>query len=349
MQNSEKTPLRVLLTQHQGRSFSEADVTEVLRQVLPQLAQFHSEGKSHGTISLDTLVQKNGQIAIALPPTTQPVSKARILKDIYDLGAAMIELLAAKAPNLLRNSDGSWNWEDDCAVTDQLVEVINRMVADLPQNRFNSTNEILSALGLLGNSPVNAPPNLPAPQASVKLPKSEPIRHQTSVQSVASPQRKPKFTPWQWVLISAASTLVSFAAWNMLSAPKPILINTPAKANTKSWKTIQLVNTLSEHSDTVNSVAISPDGQTFVSGSSDSQIILWNLVTGKSLDRWYGRLSWGDLDTGKRPHVLYVPRPSDDSSEGAVYSVAISPDGNALVAVSSKQVNVWNFRTGKWL
>ena len=147
MQSSESMPLRVLLTQRQGRGFSEADVREVLRQVLPQLAQLHSEGKSHGTISLDTLVQRDGQIAIALPPITQPVSKARILKDIYDLGAAMIELLAAKAPNLLRNSDGSWNWEDDCVVTDQLAAVINRMVADLPQNRFNSTNEILSVLG----------------------------------------------------------------------------------------------------------------------------------------------------------------------------------------------------------
>ncbi|MEZ2318933.1 MAG: hypothetical protein ACBR15_08050 [Microcoleus sp.] len=349
MQSSEKKSLQVLLTQRQGRGFSEADVREVLRQVLPQLAQLHNEGKSHGTISLDTLVQRDGKIAIALLPTTQPVSKARILKDIYDLGAAIIELLTAKAPNLLRNSDGSWNWEDDCAVTDQLVEVINRMVADLPQNRFNSTNEILSALGLLANPPVGAPPNSPAPQASVKLPTSEPARTQPSVQSVASPQRKPKFTPWQWTLIGAASTIVSFVAWNMLAAPKPILVNTPAKGNTKSWKTIQLVNTLSEHSDTVNSVAISPDGQTFVSGSSDSQIILWNLATGKSLDRWYGRLAWGDLDTGKRPDVLYVPRPSDDSSEGAVYSVAISPDGNALVAISSKQVNVWNFRTGKWL
>lgn len=158
MQSSEKQSLRVLLTQRQGRGFSEADVREILRQVLPQLAQLHSEGKSHGTISLDTLVQRDGKIAIALPPTTQPVSKARILKDIYDLGAAVIELLAAKAPNLLRNSDGSWNWEDDCAVTDQLVEVINRMVADLPQNRFNSTNEILSALGFTDKTSVVVPP-----------------------------------------------------------------------------------------------------------------------------------------------------------------------------------------------
>lgn len=147
MQSSEKQSLRVLLTQRQGRGFSEADVREVLRQILPQLAQLHSEGKSHGTISLDTLVQRDGQIAIALPPTSQAVSKARILKDIYDLGAAMIELLTTKAPNLLRNSDGSWNWEDDCVVTDQLAAVINQMLGDNQQKSFNSTNEILSALG----------------------------------------------------------------------------------------------------------------------------------------------------------------------------------------------------------
>ena len=147
MQSSEKQSLRVLLTQRQGRGFSEADVREILRQVLPQLAQLHSEGKSYGTISLDTLVQRDGQIAIALPAAPQAVSRAKILKDIYDLGAAMIELLTAKAPTSMRKSDGSWNWEDDCIVTDQLAAVINRMVAEQPQNRFNSTNEILSALG----------------------------------------------------------------------------------------------------------------------------------------------------------------------------------------------------------
>jgi hypothetical protein len=89
-----------------------------------------------------------------------------------------------------------------------------------------------------------------------------------------------------------------------------------------------LCHTLTGHSDKVTSVAISPDGQTLVSGCADKTIKVWNLSTGKVI-----RTLTEDI--------------------GEVSSVAISADGN-LLAVGScdtprSNVKVWRLATGKLL
>ncbi|MEJ6487580.1 hypothetical protein N0Y54_41095 [Nostoc punctiforme UO1] len=43
------------------------------------------------------------------------------------------------------------------------------------------------------------------------------------------------------------------------------------------------IRTLLGHSSYVNSVAISPDGQSIISGSYDKTIKIWNLNTGKEI------------------------------------------------------------------
>ncbi|CAD5944935.1 hypothetical protein [Planktothrix agardhii] len=69
------------------------------------------------------------------------------------------------------------------------------------------------------------------------------------------------------------------------------------------------------HSGSVNSVAISPDGQILVSGSDDKTITIWDLSTGQELRTLTGH------------------------SE-SVNSVAISPDGQILVSSSHTVVSV---------
>ena len=87
-----------------------------------------------------------------------------------------------------------------------------------------------------------------------------------------------------------------------------------------------LVRTLTDygHTDTgeVFSVAISPDGQTFVSGAGDRTIRIWDLAT-------------GTLKTTL----------TDDTGE--VFSVAISPDGQTVVSGSNdNRIKVWDLATG---
>lgn len=73
------------------------------------------------------------------------------------------------------------------------------------------------------------------------------------------------------------------------------------------------------HSDLVPCVAISPDGQTLVSGSDDNTIKLWNLHNGK-----LNRTLHGD--------------------SGLVNCVAISPDGKTIVSGSTEEIVVWGVR-----
>jgi WD40 repeat protein len=81
----------------------------------------------------------------------------------------------------------------------------------------------------------------------------------------------------------------------------------------------------------VKSVAISPDGQTLVSGGCDGNIKLWN------------------LPTGELRQVLAVQEAS--FAGNGVTSVAISPNGELIAGATdeSKNITLWSLATGELL
>ncbi|PIG69509.1 G-protein beta WD-40 repeats containing protein, partial [Aspergillus arachidicola] len=82
------------------------------------------------------------------------------------------------------------------------------------------------------------------------------------------------------------------------------------------------LQTLEGHSDRVNSVAFSPDGQKIASGSKDKTIKLWDTKTGMELQTLKGHSS-------------------------PVESVAFSPDGQTIVSGSDdKTIKLWDAKTG---
>ena len=83
-----------------------------------------------------------------------------------------------------------------------------------------------------------------------------------------------------------------------------------------------LICTLSGHVDSVNTVAITPDGKFVVSGSSDHTVKKWDLNTATEVMTFRGHTS-------------------------PVNAVAITPDGQKVVSgASDNTVRVWNLETG---
>ncbi len=83
------------------------------------------------------------------------------------------------------------------------------------------------------------------------------------------------------------------------------------------------------HQGTVAAVAFSPDGQTLASSSYDGSIRLWQVSDGKLLRTWHephqaGSLTW-------------------------IEAVAISPDGQRLIASVSNTLKFWDLHSGTLL
>lgn len=78
-----------------------------------------------------------------------------------------------------------------------------------------------------------------------------------------------------------------------------------------------LIDTLTGHSESINAVVISPNGQIIISGSEDNTIKLWDLNSGECLATLAGH-------------------------EAGVRAVAISPDGQLLVSGSADNtIKLW--------
>ncbi|MEM6867418.1 MAG: pentapeptide repeat-containing protein [Cyanobacteria bacterium P01_C01_bin.121] len=120
-----------------------------------------------------------------------------------------------------------------------------------------------------------------------------------------------------------------------------------------------LLQSFSDHTDTVRAVAISPDGKTLATGSWDSTINLWNLVSGELTATLQGHsdrvvslaispdgktlasssvdstLRLWDLDKQQLAKTL-------DNSDGWVLSVAFDPLEQTLVSGGkNKQIKLW--------
>ena len=118
------------------------------------------------------------------------------------------------------------------------------------------------------------------------------------------------------------------------------------------------------HAGSVNAVAISPDGKCILSGSSDSKIKIWDIVSGeelRSLDA-HGK-SVRAIDVS--PNGLFFVSGSIDGTvsvwerssgnelrkllghEGAINDVKFSPDGSRIATCGQdKTIRLWNTKSG---
>ena len=189
----------------QGLRFIEAEINQLLIQLLPVLEYTHSLGVIHRDISPDNLILRSSDgmpvlidfggvkevaaTAESLFAETSgtPAPATRIGKlgyapaeqmqmgivcphsDLYALAATVLVLLTGKEPHqLLDGHTLNWNWRSQCSVSPNLALVLDKMLAHGPSDRYSSAREVLQAL--CGN-----PPSVPPSQATQAPPELQPI------------------------------------------------------------------------------------------------------------------------------------------------------------------------------
>lgn len=104
------------------------------------------------------------------------------------------------------------------------------------------------------------------------------------------------------VIVASGSGQGSISVWNLNNNSK------------QTWK---------EHTEAVNSIAITPNAQILISGSDDKTIKIWNLISGE------------------------VVRTLTEHND-AISSIAISPDGETFASGSwDKTARIWDLKTGE--
>ncbi|HBL60336.1 MAG TPA: serine/threonine protein kinase [Cyanobacteria bacterium UBA8803] len=165
------------LLQSQGK-FSEAEVTQLLLQLLPVLEYIHSRNVIHRDISPDNLIQRTydklpflidfgcvkqiaanalsqltGQAGTVVgksgyaPDEQMQQGKVSATSDLYALAVTALVLLTGTEPQDLYDSfNGMWCWRQKVSVSPTLGSVLDAMLAHRPRDRYQSAREVRQAL-----------------------------------------------------------------------------------------------------------------------------------------------------------------------------------------------------------
>ncbi|MFP4414046.1 protein kinase domain-containing protein, partial [Coleofasciculus sp.] len=175
--------------------FSEAEVKQLLQQLLPVLEHIHTKGIIHRDITPDNIILRQGdQLPVlidfgvvkelatrlqspdmATPATTVgklgyapseqiQTGKSYPSSDLYSLAVTAVVLLTGKEPReLLDNTQLTWNWQRWVTVSDEFARILNRMLSYRPGDRYPSATDVLQAL----QSPPPPAASTPEPDANV--------------------------------------------------------------------------------------------------------------------------------------------------------------------------------------
>lgn len=180
-----------------GTRFTEAETLKFIRDLLPVLSYLHRQGVIHRDIAPDNIIQNSRTglpVLIDLGAAKQAAVNATTVhpnlhrgtsigkvgyapdeqvrlgivapySDLYALAVTALVLMTGKQPqDLLDQRTLQWRWEQELTLNPQLTQVLNRMLAPRPDQRFQSADEVLQALSV--NSaprfkvPTSAPPTI---------------------------------------------------------------------------------------------------------------------------------------------------------------------------------------------
>jgi serine/threonine-protein kinase len=199
----------------QGHQFNEAEVTQLLLQILPVLDYIHSIGVIHRDISPDNLILRStdglpvlidfgGVKQVAATAASQfiasqgsdgiPLIATRLGKvgyapheqmqagivyphsDLYALAATVLVLVTGKEPQQLIDPHTlEWNWRQEVNLSPSLGSVLDKMLQAIPGDRFPNASAVLQALGATPPAVTYPPTQLPLPNTEATLPVTPPV------------------------------------------------------------------------------------------------------------------------------------------------------------------------------
>ncbi len=362
-------------------AFSERQIWELFADLLPVLQFVHAHQVIHRDIKPDNIMRRQSDRRLVLIDfgvskqfTTSDRAtlgttigsfgyasseqmnegEAYPASDLYSLGVTCFHLLTKISPSHLWTEYGySWvkQWQqhlNNLQLSSQLEAVLDKLLQKDIHQRYQNVEEVLLDLRKIPAFLAFDVTQLPAHNV--------PSFTENRAVSEVSPQINPPIAttlnpganfPWYYKLLlgSAIFLLLGFAGYKYWISQQP--------------------STFMGHGGEVNTVIVSPDGRTIISGSDDKTLRIWDLNSQKLLRTLKGHTDWvyavvisadsqtivsGSKDKTIKLWQLASGKQSQTLTGHSSYinSVAISPDRTKIASGSyDKTVKLWNLKTNQ--
>ncbi len=248
-------------------SFTEEEALEVLREILKVLKFVHNEGIIHRDIKPSNIMRdRHGKLYLLdfgavkqvtnapsgsagsstgiysmgfAPPEQMSGGQVYPSTDLYALAVTILTLLTKKeASQLFDGYSNQWKWRMLVSINSGVADILDRMLLPAANQRFQSAQEVLSALDSLTIPPTQLrPPKASIPKLSQTQPPQAPI--------VPPPPAKPAFSTIELLTGAAFSgfegALIAIAFLSLIQPPiitltiSAVILGLLIFAQTRRW------------------------------------------------------------------------------------------------------------------